>query len=165
MKTFFAIACALLCLPSSGWGTPKPKVRRALPVVPDGYTISEADVRKTIEHMQQLARDQQTRVDAQDAVIQRQESIIASQATDLDKATAATKRIQDTSADLLNQIGALNNQLADEKWARFKAMIFGWPISLGFGVVLGIGLAVFSRLGAKVAALGARVGLKAATGI
>ena len=161
MKTRVLLFAAVAVLPCSGWAKPPRPQGTPAPVV----TLSEQEVRETIEHMQRLDRDQKQRLASEDALNSDLAQTVTKQAAELTAARTANVHARLTTKDLATQIRGEENDLEEEKWGRFKDRIFGWPVAVFIGVVLGVLGSVFSRLGVKVAALGARAGLKATTGV
>ena len=157
-QLFFGFVLPWLLIPTPTAASKPPEVRRALPVVSDGQTISEADVRATIAHMQALAKDQEEQLAARDRI----NTDLVEQ---LNSARAHNDAASKTATDLAIQVRAQDEEVASLKWKRFKDRILGWPVATLIGVLLGVGFSLFSSFGAKVAGLAARVGLKASTGI
>ena len=150
----------------------KHKVDPAAPTPAPQLVLTMDDVRATIQHDQQLARDMQAHatalqgtITAQEKTITDQASTIRTQALDLSNAKAATVKIEATIPDLQKQITAQDQAYRAEREGKWRAMLFGFPITAIIFTVVGMCILPILKLGFKGAFTAATVGLKATTGI
>ncbi len=163
---FAGLLMAYLPLPANAQKfDPARPVRRAKPAVASDFVLSPDALRKTIEHMQRLAKEGEEKIDAQAAQIETLEAALSEQDATLAKGQAHAARVQQISKELASSVADLEKARQAEAVKKWKAYLFGAPMILGIGIVLGILIALFSRVGVKLAGLAARVGLKASTGL
>lgn len=154
----FAALALLVLFPLIGDAAPRhkaPPIKQPAPALPANPepTITREDLRRTVEHMQRLAREQQTLLDTARAENERVKVELAS----AQQSHAAAQKNADTLQREVNDVTRERNKFAEDraywkqKHGEAVAKLWKWRIAGGLGVALTLFVLVarFTTWGAK----------------